>query len=317
MILCVSPNTGIERTWKIPKFEKGGVFRVAEETILPSGKGINVARAVQILGESVKATGFTAGIQGRYFCKLAEDEGIAGSWVWVTGETRTAIAIYDPEGQTDATLLSAAGPKVSEWDWHRLHTRIRTLSRITDLVSFSGSLPPGSSLAMFTNIIAELEAGGKNVWVDCDESTLEAALRARPTGVKINATEASNLTGILVDNHAKALQAAEILRRQGAEQVVLTLGSQGVIMKTETECWRAAPPESQHFVSSVGSGDSFLAGLLVGLVRKWPISACLRSACAAGAANTLTPGGARFDYEAYQAIMEQTTAQQSTSQDLF
>ncbi|NMC52251.1 MAG: hexose kinase [Chloroflexi bacterium] len=309
MILCVSPNTGIERTWKIPGFVKGGVFRVAEETVLPSGKGINVARAVQTLGEPVRATGFTAGIQGRYFSSLAKDAGLAGSWVWVAGETRTAVAIYDPEGPTDATLLSAAGPNVSERDWRRLETRIRALSRSADLVSFSGSLPPGSPLGLFTNIIAELEARGKQVWVDCDGGALEAALAARPNGVKINATEASSLTGIPVQDYATALQAAEILRRKGARQVVLTLGRQGVIMQTETECWRAAPPETQPFVSSVGSGDSFMAGLLVGLERKWPTSDCLRSACAAGAANTLAPGGARFTFQDYQTILEQTTAQ--------
>lgn len=312
MIVCVSPNTGIERTWKIPGFEKGGVFRVAEETVLPSGKGINVARALQTLGEPVTATGFTAGIQGRYFCRLAKDAGLPGSWVWVPGETRTAVAIYDPEGETDATLLSAAGPRVSELDWQRLQTRIRALSRNAELVAFSGSLPPGSPLAMFTTVIAGLEARGKQVWVDCDGSSLEAALAARPSGVKINATEAGNLTGIPVHDQATALQAAEDLRRRGARQVVLTLGRQGVVMQTETECWRAAPPEAQPFVSSVGSGDSFMAGLLVGLARKWPIPDCLRSACAAGAANTLAPGGACFAIQDYRAILEQTTAQQLT-----
>lgn len=303
MILCVSATTGIERTWVVPNFVKGGVFRVQAEKVSPSGKGVNAARAVRTLGEPVCTTGFTAGRMGRLFARLAEDEGLNGRWVWVAGETRTAVAIHDPVGETDATLISAPAPAVSREDWVRLHRRVLAEAGKALVVGFAGSLPSGSPLDEFAGLVYELGRRGIPVWVDCDGEALREVLKGRPGGVKINAREAAELTGAAGDSLTSVHQAADTLRQMGARQVIVTMGDRGALYMGEQECWVVQPPGVEEFVSSVGSGDAFLGGLLVGLARGQPVVECLRSAAAAGAANTLTLGGGHFSTADYRKIL--------------
>lgn len=303
MILCVSATTGIERTWVVPNFEKGGVFRVRAERVLPSGKGVNVARVVRTLGEPVCTIGFIAGRMGQMFARLAEDEELNGRWIRVPGETRTAVAIYDPEDRKDATLVSGPAPVVNRSDWQRLRRQVLREAPNSRVIGFGGSLPAGSALDVYAGLVSELGQREIPAWVDCDGEALRAVLKGRPDGVKVNAKEAAEATGLSTGSPSEARRASEALQQAGARQVVVTLGEQGALFLGESGCWWVKPPPLQGFVSSVGSGDAFFGGLLVGLARRQPVVACLRSAAAAGAANTLTFGGGYFSLSDYQKLL--------------
>src|ERR1035437_3087011 len=113
MILCIAPNVTLERTWVVPNYRPGGVFRVKELLVLPSGKGINVARAIQTLGGEPLGMGFVAGHIGALIADLAAQQSLPCSWTWIEGETRIAVAVVDPEvPDSDATLISEAGPTI-------------------------------------------------------------------------------------------------------------------------------------------------------------------------------------------------------------
>lgn len=305
MILCVSPNTNIERTWSVPGFRLGGVFRVREEIALASGKGINVARGIHTLGKESMGMGFVAGHGGRLFAALAEREGIQSVWTWVEGEERETVAVVDPESTGDATLISNPGPQVGPEAWQRLKADVMRQAVGANLVCFSGSLPPDSPLPAFTELIQSLQAREKLVWVDCQGGPLQAALQARPAGVKVNAHEASEITGLPVGDTASAYRAALALCELGAGQAIVTLGRAGAVLVAEGSAWQAAPPFLAEFRSSVGSGDAFLAGWLASLEDGLPPELAFRSATAAGAANTLSLGGGRFTLDAYHLALEQ------------
>ncbi|MEN4043064.1 MAG: hexose kinase [Anaerolineaceae bacterium] len=300
MIICVSPNINIERTWTIPNLRLGGVFRAAQEIVRPSGKGINTAYAVHLLGEDVLGMGFAAGHTGRLFQEMFEADGLKGHWTWVAGEIRAAVTLYDPNSSNDVTLLSGLGMQVDAQDWARFSQDILEHSAPAKLVSFSGSLPPGTPLEAFSAVIRRLRVAGKSVWVDCSGPALEAALRAQPAGVKINAVEAAELVGETIDDHRAACRVAKQLQQHGIESVVVTLGKQGAVLASGAEYWWANAPAIERAISSAGSGDAFLAGLLVGLERGQPRPESLRIAAAAGGANTRSLGAACFSLADFQ-----------------
>jgi 1-phosphofructokinase family hexose kinase len=302
-ILCLSPNTNVESTWVLPDLALGGVYRSPRVTHLASGKGVNVCRALHRLGGDGLAQGFAAGWLGRWFADLAGQEGLPGEWTWVAGEGRQALVLYDPHSSGDATLLSSPGPGVSAEDWDRLQAAALSRAPAVEAVSISGSLPPGSLLSSYTGLIRALVEAGKPLWVDADGPVLEAALRARPAGVKINAREAHGLLGLPVWDVASAGAAVRRIRALGIAQVVVTLGAGGAVLGSDEGLWFAAASQLPHFHNSVGSGDAFLAGLLLGLAGGQDLPAALRMAAAAGGANAMTPGGGCLDIQDYQALL--------------
>jgi tagatose 6-phosphate kinase len=303
MIVCVSPNLNIERTWVIPHLKLGGVFRAKEEIVRPSGKGINVAYAVHLLGGNVLGMGFAAGHTGRLFAEMFERDGMKGYWTWVAGEVRGGVTLYDPESSSDATLLSGRGMEVTGHDWDRFSDDIMAQSMPAKLVSFSGSLPPGTPPTSFRAAIQRLREAGKQVWVDCSDWALEAALEAPPSCLKINMSEAGEVLGHAVQDRETAYQAGLRFQQRSIDTVVVTLGRQGAVLVSGEEHWYVNAPLIERPVSSVGSGDSFLAGLLVGLERGFRLPECLRIAAAAGGANTQTLGAACFTVENYEKAL--------------
>ncbi len=301
--LCLSPNTNVESTWVLPGLALGGVYRSPQVTHLASGKGINVCRALHRLGGDGLALGFAAGWLGRWFADLAERDGLPGEWIWVAGEGRHAAVLYDPHSHGDATLLSSPGPHVSAEDWDRLQAAALGWVPAVAVVTISGGLPPGSPLASYSGLIRALAETGTPVWVDADGPVLEAALRARPAGVKVNAREAQELLGQPVEAPASAGVAIRRIQSLGVAQVGMTLGARGAVLASGERMWFAAAPQLPHFHNSIGSGDAFLAGLLLGLVDGQDPPAALRMAVAAGAANAMTPGGGCLDFQDYQALL--------------
>ncbi len=133
--------------------------------------------------------------------------------------------------------------------------------------------------------------------------------RARPFGVKINAREAQGLLGIPVWDAASAGTAARRIQALGVSRVVVTLGAGGAVLGLDEGLWFAAAAQLPHFHNSVGSGDAFLAGLLLGLMDGQDLPAALRIAAAAGGANAMTPGGGCLDLQDYQALLPLVTVE--------
>jgi 1-phosphofructokinase family hexose kinase len=302
-ILCITPNADLERTWTVPGFRRRGVFRVEGVTLLPSGKGINVARAIRTLGGWATCAGFLGGHTGRLIHDLLEAAGLPGKWTWVDGESRVAVAIVDPrQPGHDATLLSEPGPPVTPAGWERLSADVLTAAAGAQLACLSGSLPTGSPPEALEGLLVALREQGVPAWVDTSGAALPAALRARPSGIKINRMEVQELLGLPVRDLEEARQAAVQLLATGIPVVCITLGAGGALVVNEAGCWAARPPRLT-VISTVGSGDAFLGGLLHGLAGGQPIPEALRMATAAGAANTLKLGGGAFDLADYQALL--------------
>jgi 1-phosphofructokinase family hexose kinase len=302
MVLCVTFNPAIDRTMVVPDFASGGVFRPQQTVVAAGGKGVNVARAIHLLGGDPVCAGFLAGFGGAFLERSLRDEGLQAHWTWLAeGETRTCIILADP-GRSFTTVVNEPGPTVSAADWARLRGDILRAAEDRDFVSLSGSLPPGSPLEAFTDLVADLVALGKQVWVDTSGAPLTAAARVPGVAIKINDDEAAVLAKQPVSGIEDAIAAAREICAVTGCCVLITMGAQGAVLTDGRAIWHAVPP-AVTIKSGVGSGDSFLAGLLAALSRGEPLPLALAQATAAGTANALSIGGGLFTQAEFDGIL--------------
>ena len=301
MILCLTPNPAIDRTLLVPNLQPGIVTRPTRTIVAAGGKGFNVARAIHLLGGQAICASMLGGHAGRLVADLAQQEGLSGTWTWLETETRTCTIIISTENKQLFEIYEK-GMAISANDWFRFQTDVVRVAVQAKLVCLSGSLPPGCPPNAPADLIAAVQAIGRPVWVDTSGPGLLAALTASPVGLKINATEAGEILGEDINHAMRAVQAAAEFRQRGVETVVLTLGEQGAVVVNGAGSWWAQPPDLPT-ISAVGSGDSFLAGLVTGFEMGLAAVDALRRAVAAGAANALSPGGAQFKLSDFRAVM--------------
>jgi 1-phosphofructokinase family hexose kinase len=302
MILCITPNPAIDRTLILPQLIPGEVHRAKKVIVAAGGKGLNVARAIRILGGNALCLGFAGGHAGRLLADLAQTEGLHSSWTWTTSETRTCTILISEEG--DATEIDEPGLSVSKSDWKELQQEVSRHLSSTDRVCISGSLPVGSSADDLQGLLKTASRSGKQVWVDTSGAALRAALDHPNICLKVNGNEIGDVLGFQVKDLDSARSGLIRLGAHHLTATVITLGSMGAVMATREERWFARGP-LVSVVSAVGSGDAFLAGLVSALDtgKGWP--SALGDAVAAGTANTLLAGGGQFKLKEFEQIREQ------------
>ena len=295
MILTVTLNAAIDRTYRVESFRLDAVHRPSACWIVAGGKGINVARTVKRLGGEARATGILAGHNGRFIAGSLRAENIRGSFVWVRGESRTCIAAVDPVHRTQ-TEINETGPTVPPSAAGRLIRRVRRMieAEATRYLVLSGSIPPGMPNDVYARITEEARRAGVHVVLDSSGEPLRRGAAVGPWMIKPNLLELEHLTGKRVSRPEEAASVARGLLSPRTEAVVVTMGSEGCVCVSERQCFHVAAPEVP-FVSSVGSGDALLGALLWALVQGWDWRAAVRYGVGAGAANVCEYGAGFVD----------------------
>jgi 1-phosphofructokinase family hexose kinase len=274
--------------------------------VAAGGKGLNVARAIRTLGGEPVCMGFAGGHHGRLLADLAQHDGFHSAWTWTEAETRTCTILVAQDG--DATVINEPGMPVSTADWGRLRQDILAQLSSVGLVCISGSLPPASSAEDFQGLLKILVGADKQVWVDTSGAALHTALGHPNIGVKVNGAEVGELLGFEVRDLDSAERALTMLANRRVAASVITLGSAGALLASREGRWYARGPQVD-VVSTVGSGDSFLGGLVSALDAGRDREDALRDAVAAGTANALLPGGAQFRMQDFENIRKQIQVQ--------
>lgn len=290
MILTVTLNAAVDRTYRVEGFALDVVNRPSASWIVAGGKGINVARTVHRLGGGAFATGILGGHNGRFIAASLREEGIPGRFVWVRGESRTCIAAVDPLRRSQ-TEINEVGPPVPA-------SAVRRLTRlIHDLVAtgkycflvLSGSIPPGVPDDVYARIIAAVREGRTRVVLDTSGEALRQGAAAGPWMIKPNLLETEHLTGRKPATVTDARDLALGLLNDRTEAIVVTMGASGCVCVTGSEQFHVPAPEVP-FLSAVGSGDALLGATLLKLEAgsSWPEA--VRYGVGAGAANACEYG---------------------------
>jgi 1-phosphofructokinase family hexose kinase len=290
LILTVTLNAAVDKTYRVPNFELDRVHRTSEWRDAAGGKGINVARVHQTMGGTALATGFLGGYNGRFIRAAVESEGIEGRFVRTAEESRVCIAIVDPLSRTQ-TEVNEVGPNVSSAEVAALKQTYERLlrERTFDAVVLSGSIPPGVPDDIYFDLIGTARSAAVRSVLDTSGEPLRIGVGARPWMLKPNAFELQSLTGEPAADIESVARTARSLLGTGIEVICVTLGRRGCVAVTPGEAWLAVPPEIE-FVSAVGSGDSFMGAFLRSVLSGGAFCDSLRLGVGAGAANAAVYG---------------------------
>lgn len=255
-ILTLTLNPALDLTVRLARLEPGEVNR--SETLLThaAGKGVNVAQVLADLGHDVSVGGFLGEANPEAFDALIASRGFGDAFIRVPGETRSNIKIAEQDGRV--TDINAPGPLVSEQAQAALRDRLEMIAPTFDAVVVAGSLPRGVSPEWFQGLLEQLKDLGVRVALDTSGEALRAGLKASPWLIKPNTEELAEALGHSTDVISQ-------LHQQGVEHVVVSDGAAGVTWYSPDAALHATPPKVT-VASTVGAGDSLLAGMLHGLL---------------------------------------------------
>ncbi|MEU6538174.1 1-phosphofructokinase [Streptomyces sp. NPDC047000] len=284
MILTITPNPSLDRTYEVPSLDRGEVVRATGERTDPGGKGVNVSRAVTAAGQRTVAVLPLGGAPGALVAELLDAQGIEVAQVPIAGPTRSNIALAEADGVL--TKINAPGPELSAAEQELLLETVREQSRDADWIACCGSLPRGLAPSWYADVVARAHAGGARIALDTSGPALLEALREQPDVVKPNAEELAQAVGRPLLTVGDAVKAAEELRAMGARAVLASLGADGQLLVDDAGTWFGSA-HVEVVRSNVGAGDSSLAGFLI---AGGSGPQALASAIAHGAAAVQLPG---------------------------
>lgn len=288
MIITVTLNPAIDQTLIVPKYVAGDTIRVKSSRFDPGGKGINVSRVVKELGGQSVAMGFAPGGLGRYVEQSLEQQDIDTDFIHTKGETRTNITIVD-ESRHMHTTLADPGPQIDRESIASLRRRIRRRLKPGDWLVLAGSIPPPLTGDFYAELIHEAVKLDAHTVLDADGVALQTGAEAHPEIVKGNRRELERLLGRHLDDEEETLAAAKEVQKSGIHDVLVTRGREGAVATSKKTSYRGVAPRVRA-VSAVGSGDAFLAGVVLTLSRGGGMDEAMRLGIAAGTASVLTQG---------------------------
>lgn len=284
MIGTITLNPSIDIRYTVEGFLVGSVTRVNQVERTAGGKGLNVSRVVTQLGEEVQATGFVGGSSGDFIRSEIEKLGILDAFVQIKEETRSCHNIMS-SGSPNTELLES-GPYIEPSAlevFSQVYERILAECKV---VTASGSLPMGLPANYYNGLVTRAREKGVKFLLDTSGESLKSVIEAKPYFIKPNYEELEVITGNKVNSLQDIHQALDLLYAKGIPFCVISMGKEGSMAMVNGQKFCVTFPAVQ-VVNTVGSGDSFVAGVAVSLTRGYSVEETLAFASACGTANAL------------------------------
>lgn len=290
MIATVTLNPSLDEWIHLPVLAVGGLNRSGPISRYPGGKGINVSRVVHELGGRTVAHGLAGGDDGHILEQALTRLSVPHRFLRVAGATRNNYKIL-AERPRSLTEINTAGPQASRATLAHVLRGVLTQRPRPTIVALSGSLLSQAPATVYRDWVHALQRAGTPVLLDASGSALRHGLSARPWAIKPNLEEAGEALGRPLRRWQDRIEAVRALRSRGIRVVMLSMGREGALCSADglEGVWHAVAP-SVRVVSAVGAGDSSVAGLLIGWLRRGDWHEGFRLAMACGAACALTPG---------------------------
>lgn len=293
MIATVTLNPALDYLVSPAAFALGEINRYAKYTCAPGGKGINVSLLLASLGAETRALAIAAGFSGQEVARLLEEKGCPADFLFLPqGQTRINVKVSPPGGpETD---LNGEGPAIPLAAVGELAEKLAALAP-GDMVVLAGSVPPSLPRDVYATLLEPLAARGVQAVVDTTGEALLAALPCRPFLVKPNLEELGELFGVEIATVEEAKEYGKLLQEKGARNVVVSMGAKGAMLLEEGGRCLFCHGVRGHTVSTVGAGDSLVAGFLYGWQLHGTLEGAFRWGMAAGAATAFCAGIAAGD----------------------
>lgn len=284
-VLAITLNPAVDVVYEINAMELVKSNRVDKAYYSPGGKGNNVARVLKNVNkENITVMGFVGGSRGRWLEKKLDDIGLNVEMVYTSSETRQCIAVTS---QGETTEILEGDFAVSEKETGSFLEKLEhVISRKKiSLATISGSFPQGVTTSFLIKMLHICHKNDVDVMIDSSDQRVKQLLAQRPKWIKPNKFELEAFTEKTIDSIEDAQDAAKALVRSGAKNVFVSLGSEGLLLVSESENYYCEP-QPIEVQSTVGAGDATVAGILLGASERKEGLDLLRDGAAFGMAST-------------------------------
>jgi 1-phosphofructokinase/tagatose 6-phosphate kinase len=253
----------------------------------------------------VIATGLAGGPTGARLMERLAEESILTDFTWIAGDSRTNLAVVDPTNG-EQTEINERGPDVSPEELERFLEKLLYLARGAKVCVIAGSLPPSVPPSFAARMVEELNELGVETILDTEGEPLIAGLRAGPSAVTPNLSEAEGVVDHEFNDREDLLAGLKSLVELGAREAVITRAegcAASLLEGDRRRLYEVTAPELEP-VAAVGSGDAFLAGFVAARYDGSSSRDCLRFAVACGAESTQHFGAGTIDPNAIGPLVE-------------
>ncbi|HQS25578.1 MAG: hypothetical protein B7Y11_13550 [Sphingobacteriia bacterium 24-36-13] len=287
-IVTITLNPALDKSITVPELVPEKKLRALSAKVEPGGGGINISRALKKLGVASEAIILSGGYTGKTLEALLSKEQVAFTAIETEGDTRENFVVFDEDKKLQYRF-GMPGERVSDQELGLLMQAIGNFAH-ADYVVVSGSLPPGTSIAVFHQIAIIAQQLNAKLIVDTSGDGLKAAVKEGLYLIKPNLRELASLVGKeWIDMADVIVTARQVIAAGACKAMAVSMGADGAMLITATEHYKAAAPQAP-VLSTVGAGDSMVAGMLAALTKGWGWEQVLQYGVAAGSAATLHKG---------------------------
>ncbi len=305
MVYCVYLNPTVDKTMYFDAFEVGGTNRPNRVIQDGAGKAINVAVVLRALGCPVTVLGLSHG-DAPIIEQRLKDAGIAYRFLSDDGETRVNTKIFDASKQ-EVTELNESGSVVAQSLIDEISELVYAQAGEGDTVVLTGSLPPGCVKDQYARMIAKLNAKGACCILDADGAALGQGVKQHPYLIKPNVDELRSVVDVPEDSIEAVAQACRKVVEDGVAVVAVSLGARGALIVDAQGAW-VAQPLRVNVQSTVGAGDSMVAGMVSAIGKGAAQMLCTGVAAATG--SITLPGTALCDEALFAEYLPQVKIEQ-------
>jgi 1-phosphofructokinase len=303
-IVTVTLNPAIDLTIQLNQLVPGEVNLARHGDLRPAGKGINVAMVLRDLGEEVYVSGILGLDNRQSYDQLFQERQLSDQFVYEAGSTRINVKLAEADSRV--TDVNLPGLTVSPATLAQLLSKLESLCEQADLFVLSGSLPKDLDPAVYGQITTLLKQKGRQVVVDTSGAGLQSAVAAVPFLIKPNTLELAQWAGHALADQAEQEAVIRHLLELGIAHVVLSDGANGVRWYSKNRALQAVPPRVR-VISTVGAGDSMVAGLSFGLANNLSMEETLQLATAVSAMAVSQVGVGVTSQDQLQTLKQQVT----------
>lgn len=305
-VVTITLNPALDLTGSLETLNVGSVSLVNAADLHAAGKGVNVAKVLSDLGADVTVTGFLGMDNQEPFCQLFKDMNAQDEFVRVKGATRINVKLVEENGEVSD--INFPGVQVTPIEIEQFERTLERLAQDHEYFVMAGSLPKGVSPELCASWIEKLHQLDKKVLFDSSRDALAAGLDAHPWLIKPNDEELGHFVGRILSGISECQQAAAELAAKNIPNVVVSMGADGVMWLHEGQWLRAQPPRMQ-VVSTVGAGDTLVAGLCWGHMQEMPQETLLTFATALSALAVTQVGVGMSDMNELISLQKQVQLQ--------
>ena len=287
-IITLTLNPAIDKSTVVESLVPEKKLKCSQPKFEPGGGGINVSRAIQRMGGESTAVYLSGGYSGLFFNQLLEAEKINVNPITCKGHTRENLIVFE-QSTGKQFRFGMPGPSIEKEEWEKVIDMISNLEEVEFLVA-SGSIPNGVTPDIFSRLSQIAKHKNIKFIADTSGEALQNALHEGLFLIKPNLNELSSLVGkIELSIEEVPSVAKKIIESGKCKYMVVSLGANGAMLVTSDECIHMIPPKVNS-ISTVGAGDSMVAGITFSLSNGKNIHDAVKHGIACGTAATLNAG---------------------------